>query len=69
MILTNISLNHAGCIYIFLHRIIQHVILIKHLNKMRMRLLGNKDQHAPQNRDHGKQKKRDRHVDGESHDP
>ena len=69
MFAPDIRLYHAGSVDIFLDGIIEYVVLVKHLDKMRVRLLRDIDQHTAEDRHHGKQQKRDRHIDRQRHDP
>ena len=46
------SLHYTGRIYIFLNRIIQHIILVKHLDEVGMGFFGNKDKGSAKKRDH-----------------
>ena len=47
MVFTHIRLDHARCIDILLNSIVEHIVLIKHLDKMGVRFLRNKKQHSP----------------------
>lgn len=46
------SLHHTGRIYVFLNRIIQHIILVKHLDEVGMGFLCNKDKGSAKKRNH-----------------
>ena len=50
MLLPDKSLYHSGSIYIFLNRIIQDVIFVKYLYKMRMGFFRNKKSVSAQKR-------------------
>src|SRR5699024_9923799 len=44
VLFSDISLYHSGSIDVFLYGIIQHIVFVKDFDKVRMRLLSNKDQ-------------------------
>ena len=69
MLLPHICLHDPGRIYILLHSIVQHIILVKHSDKVGMCLLGNKDQHAPQYRDRDQHEEGNLQADRCCHDP
>src|SRR5699024_6676661 len=54
-ILSYKGLDHAGRVYILLHGIVQHVILVEHLHEMRMGFLSNKDQRSSQKRNYNQE--------------
>ena len=48
IVLTYESLYHTGGVYIFLYGVVQHIILIKYLDEMRVSCFCNKKQGASQ---------------------
>ena len=68
VILTHICLHHTGCIDIFLYRVVQYVIFVKHLDEMRMSRLRNKNQDTAKDRDGDQQHERNLCVDRKCHD-
>ena len=69
MIFPYISLDHSGSVDIFLHRIIQHIVLVKHLLKILVGAFGDKDQGKSQQRNGNQEDQSHLHVDGHGHDP
>ena len=68
IVFTHIRFDHACRIDIFLHRVVQDVIFIKHLDKVRMRFFRDPDQHTSQDRYRNKEDQRDRNADRHRHD-
>ena len=68
MFCSYISLYYSGRINIFLNRIIQNIIFVKYLDKMRMGFLCNKDQGPAQDRHSDQQHKSNVCIDGQGHD-
>ena len=56
MVFSYECLNYAGCIYIFLYRIVQDIVLIKYFDEMRMCFLCNEDQCTAQKRNYDQEK-------------
>ena len=68
MIGADIGLYNSGRIYIFLHCVVQYIVFIEYLDKMRVGFLSDKDQRPAQHR-HGYQHyERDLHIDRHRHD-
>jgi len=68
MVFPNVRFHDAGCVDVFLNDIIQFVIFVKHLDKMRVRFLCDKDQKSSQNRNRDQHHKCDRRTDRHRHD-
>ena len=62
-------LYYAGCIHVFLHGIVQLIILIKYFDKIRMCLLCNKNQCSTEKRNYDQEKKCDLYINQQCHDP
>ena len=60
---------YSGGVDVFLYGVVQNVVLVKHLDKVRMGLFRNEDQSSAQKRDHDQKQKRDLPVDHKGHDP
>ena len=69
IILTHESLYHAGCIYILLYGIVQHIVLVKYPDEMRVGCFCNKNQSSTQKWYGNKEKDRCRFTDSQCHDP
>ena len=61
--------HYAGCIHVFLHGIVQLIILIKYFDKIRMCLLCNKNQCSTEKRNYDQEKKCDLYINQQCHDP
>ena len=61
--------HNTGCIYIFLHGVVQDIIFTKYFNEMWMCLLCNKDECAAQKRNNNQEQHCNWFVDGQCHDP
>ena len=62
-------LDYTGCINVFLNRIVQLIILIKYLDKMRMCFFCNIDQRSSENRNYNQEQQSDLYIDKKCHDP
>ena len=69
IVLSYKGLDNTSCIDIFLNRIIQFIILIKYLYKMRMCLFCNKQQCSAKKRDNNQEKQGNLYIDHQGHDP
>ena len=67
MVFTHIRLDHARCIDILLNSIVEHIVLIKHLDKMGVRFLRNKKQHSSEDRNRDQQTDCDLYIDRQRH--
>ena len=68
MIPADICFDDSRRIYVLLHRIIQHIILVKYLDEMRMSHLRDQDQRNPKDRRYNHHDNCNRHADRHRHD-
>ena len=68
MVAADIRLDDPCRVDIFLDCVVEHIVLIKHLDKMWVRFLCDKDQCGAEDRRYDQHDNGDRHTDGHCHD-